>query len=82
MVPTDYNLNTVTLNVNVNVGANVLTFAGAGKADGLGAGISSISLTRQGTTTNILVNGDFSQPNLGSGWGIFINIAGWTGSEI
>jgi hypothetical protein len=82
IVPTDYDLHTATVDVTVIVGANILQFEGAGASDGLGFDFTNVALVRQGdsTNTNILVNGDFSSPNVGNSWEIFFNtIPGWTG---
>jgi hypothetical protein len=62
VVPTDYGLHTVLLPLTINVGANVLAFAGAGKSDGLGSDLTNVVLIQQGTSNNLVVNGDFSQP--------------------
>jgi hypothetical protein len=45
-------------------------------------GIDKIQLVRQGTTTNIVVNGDFSAPNEYGSWSIQNDINGWTGIGI
>jgi hypothetical protein len=82
VVPTDYNLHTVVLPLTLNVGANVLAFAGAGKSDGYGSDLTSVSLIQQGLPSNLIVNGDFSQPAQNGGWSLNKNIPGWTGDEI
>jgi hypothetical protein len=82
VVPTDYSIHTVFLPLTLNVGTNVLAFAGAGKSDGYGSDLSSVALVQQGSTANLLVNGDFSQPPQNGAWSISKNIPGWTGAEI
>jgi len=79
-VPTDYDIHNVTVEVTAVVGGNVIQFEGAGASDSVGLGITNVALIQQGdtTNTNVLVNGDFSQPNLGGGWATYNSIPGWT----
>jgi ABC-type transporter MlaC component len=71
----------VTLSVTANIGSNVLSFAASGKSDGLGSDIGNVQLIRQGTTNNIVINGDFSIPNQNGKWKIYNGaINGWSGS--
>jgi hypothetical protein len=79
VLPNDYLLHTVTLQITASRGQNVLEFAAAGLSDGLGADIGNIQLIRQGTTNNLVVNGNFASPNQNGGWGIHNGINGWTG---
>ena len=80
--PTDHNIHTVTLYVNVNSGENKLQFEGIGYNPYLGLGIDNVILVRDGTMTNIVVNGDFEVPDVGNAWDYFTNILGWEGKPI
>lgn len=82
IVPVDNSLHTFSLQLTAVAGANTLQIEGAGISDSYGLIIDNVKLIRQGDTANIVVNGDFQQPNVGSGWGIFANIPGWTGVGI
>jgi hypothetical protein len=82
VVPSDYNWHSISLQVTVIPGKNSLQFEGAGVSDSYGLLIDNIQLIRQGTTTNIVVNGDFSAPNVHGSWGIFNDISGWHGTGI
>ena len=82
VVPTDYNLNTVNLALTVQRGRNSLQFSGAGISDTFGLVIDNIRLVRQGSTDNIVINGDFSSPTVYGGWNIFDDISGWLGTGI
>jgi len=79
VVPTDYGIHTAIITVTAVVGENILQFEGAGVSDTVGLGITNVALVRQGdsTNTNIVVNGDFSQPQVGliSDYQV---IPGWT----
>jgi hypothetical protein len=77
--PFDYLLRTATVLVTANPGQNVLSFVASGKSDSYGSDIANIQLIRQGTTNNIVVNGNFSIPNVNGGWAIYNGIYGWTG---
>jgi hypothetical protein len=81
-VPTDYQVRTFVVPLTITPGTKVLSFVGTGVSDSYGITISSISLIQNGTNTNLVVNGDFSQPNQNGGWSIYSNIPGWTGPEI
>ena len=50
----------------------------------MGLDFTNVALIQQGdlTNTNVLVNGDFSQPNLNGGWSLYNSIPGWTGLNI
>jgi hypothetical protein len=79
--PNDYNINTVCLSVTAIAGANRLGLIGLGTSDGLGAGIHSVTLVRQGTTNNLVLNGLFNQGlKAPTGWTYYTNgqIPGWT----
>jgi len=67
VVPTDYGIYTATVVVTAVVGENILQFEGAGASDSVGLGVTNVALIQQGdsTNTNILINGNFSQPNEG-----------------
>jgi hypothetical protein len=84
IVPTDYDIHTATVDVTAIVGANILQFEGAGASDSVGLDFTNVALIQQGdlTNTNVLVNGDFSQPNLNGGWSLYNSIPGWTGLNI
>jgi hypothetical protein len=78
----DYSWNTTSVQVTVQPGSNSLQFVGAGISDSYGLLIDNIKLVRQGTTANIVVNGDFSSPNEYGSWNIHNNIIGWLGIGI
>lgn len=82
IVPCDYKFQTLNLEVTAQVGKNVLQLIGAGTSDSFGLLIDNVRLVRKGTNQNIVVNGDFSHPNVGQSWGIFNNILGWEGKGI
>nr|BAK01612.1 predicted protein [Hordeum vulgare subsp. vulgare] len=82
VVPSDYSWHSVTLTLTVQSGRNALQFVGAGLSDSYGLLIDNVTLVRQGTTANIVVNGDFSSPNVHGSWGIFNDISGWLGTGI
>ena len=82
IVPSDYNVHTQTIVVYIKKGQNKLQIEGAGVQDSYGLTVDNVILKRDGTTTNIVVNGNFEQPNVGSSWGIFNNIQGWEGVGI
>jgi hypothetical protein len=68
--------------VTVRTGRNALQFIGAGTSDGYGLIIDGIQLVRLGITANIVLNGDFSNPNVQGSWGLFNGISGWNGVGI
>ena len=82
IIPTDNIFHTFTIKVAAVVGKNSLQFVGAGTSDSYGLLIDDVSLVRDGTTVNIVVNGDFSSPNVYGSWGIFTDIQGWKGIGI
>jgi hypothetical protein len=82
IVPTDYAFHSLSANVTVQVGQNFLQLLGAGVSDSYGLLVDSVQLVREGTTTNIVQNGDFSAPNVHGSWGIFNDISGWKGNGI
>ena len=82
IIPTDYQVRTKTLIVNVDGGENKLQFEGAGSSNSYGITIDNVRLVRQSTTTNIVINGQFENPDVGHSWGIFNNIPGWEGIGI
>jgi hypothetical protein len=61
---------------------NKLQFDGTGISDGYGITISNVKLYSGSDSTNVLVNGDFSQPALPVGTWKYISggIPGWTAS--
>jgi hypothetical protein len=80
VVPTDYNMHSVSVDVTAVVGENSLQFEGAGRIDSFGLTITNVALIELGdlTNSNVLINGDFSLPNLGGGWTNYNSIPGWT----
>jgi hypothetical protein len=82
VVPADYVWHTLTLTVTAVKGQNSLQFVGAGISDSYGLLIDNVQLVRQYTTINIVINGDFSSPNVHGSWGIFNDISGWQGVGI
>ena len=82
IVPNNYNWNTVNLAITVQPGRNALQFSGAGISDSFGLLIDNVRFVRQGTSQNIVVNGDFSSPYVFQSWNIFNDINGWFGTGI
>lgn len=82
IVPTDYAVHIHTITVYVKAGENKLQFEGTGFDNSFGLTIDNVKLIRDGTVTNIVVNGGFEQPDVGHSWGIHNNIPGWTGVGI
>lgn len=82
IVPSDYNIHTQTIVVYVKPGQNKLQIEGAGVLDSYGLTVDNVQLKRDGTNVNIVVNGNFEQPNVGLSWGLFNNIPGWEGVGI
>ena len=80
--PCDYNKNTYTAVVKGKVGENKLTIGGTGDSDSYGLVIDDVELKKVGTNINIVVNGNFEQPDVGHSWKIFNNIKGWEGEGI
>lgn len=80
--PVDYDIHTLTLYVYVNAGENKLQFEGIGHNNFQGLGIDNVILVRDGTISNIVVNGDFEVPDAGNSWIISNNILGWEGQAI
>ena len=80
IAPRDYNVRTVSGWLRVNEGTNRLAFQGFGTSDSYGLTINNVQLIREGTSTNICVNGGFEQPYVGSGWKVYNQIPGWRGS--
>jgi hypothetical protein len=68
--------------VTAAVGKNTLQFVGAGTSDSYGLLIDDVSLVRAGTTQNIVVNGNFENPNVYGSWQIKTDILGWRGVGI
>lgn len=68
--------------LEIKTGENKLQFEGAGIADGQGLTINNVKLIASGSTKNLVVNGDFSSPNVGTGYTIKDNIPGWLGKKI
>ena len=82
IVPNSYGVLPLSVVVSAQPGQNVLQIEGAGKSDSYGLIVDNVKLIRQGTTSNIVVNGGFEQPNVGFSWGIFNSIPGWSGVGI
>ena len=80
--PTDYDLHDETLTVEVKEGKNSLKFKGKGKSDKLGLSIDNVRLVREGTTEDIVINGDFEMPQVAGTYEIFNKIPGWEGKEM
>jgi hypothetical protein len=77
--PLDYQVGTSVISLTITPGTKVLSFIGTGPSDSFGITVSSVSLIQKGTTNNLVVNGDLSQPNTNGGWRAYTNIPGWTG---
>ncbi len=82
IVPSNYIWNTVNLAITVQPGRNALQFSGAGISDDFGLLIDNVRFVREGTSQNILINGDFSSPPVFGSWNIFNDISGWLGKGI
>ena len=82
IVPGDHSFQPLSVVVYAQPGQNSLQIEGAGKSDSYGLIVDNVKLIRQGTTSNIVVNGGFEQPNVGFSWGIFNSIPGWSGVGI
>ena len=80
--PNDYTLHNISVNVDANVGENKLSFEGEGTSDGYGVTIDNVTLNRDDTGANIVVNGNFESNNVNGSWNLFNNINGWNGSNI
>lgn len=76
----DYNIHHVVIPVKGRVGVNTLRFSGEGRSDGLGTTYTNVRLLNG--SRDLIINGNFNQPNVGRGWRIFNTIPGWTGGEI
>lgn len=59
IMPNDYIFHTFSIKVASLVGKNSLQFVGAGTSDSYGLLIDDVSLVRDGTTANIVINGNF-----------------------
>lgn len=64
----------MTFNVPSSANKTAYNFSmeGAGTLDGLGLTIDNVKLYKQGTTANLIQNGDFESPQTPS-WNIFTN---------
>jgi hypothetical protein len=64
----------------LKAGQNTLQFDGTSFSDGYGITIDNVRVFSIYNSTNLVVNGDFSLPNVGSGWQYFANgqIPGWS----
>ena len=82
IVPGNHSFQPLSVVVYAQAGQNSLQIEGAGKSDSYGLIVDNVKLIRQGTTSNIVVNGGFEQPNVGFSWGIFNSIPGWSGVGI
>jgi len=81
LVPTDYSVHHFQYNVNLQPGANVLQFDAASYSDSFGLEIANVQLTSAYNSTNLILNGNFANPNLGGAghWNYFNGgILGWT----
>jgi hypothetical protein len=78
--PTDYNIHNFHWTVSGHTGDHTVQFQGTGVSDSLGAGITNVKLVDQ-SGTNHIVNGNFDQGPIHSGWGNFHTITGWTGNQ-
>lgn len=77
IIPTNYNVNSVSIVVFSQVGKNSLQFSGTGVSDSYGLTVDNVKLVRDGTLANIVVNGQFEDPDVDAGWQIFNDITGW-----
>lgn len=46
-------------------------------SDSFGLTVDNVKLVRDGTLANIVVNGQFEDPDVDAGWQIFNDITGW-----
>jgi len=74
--PSDYGRYKVNLQVQAVPGRNSIRVKGTGKSDSYGLTVDNFSLVRQGSSTNIVVNGSFEDPAV-SGYSFFQSIPGW-----
>lgn len=73
------NVNHAVYTVTLNAGDNVLNFDGTSFSDSYGLAIDNVKLTSAFNGTNLIVNGAFSSPSVGSGWNYFNGgILGWS----
>jgi hypothetical protein len=77
IIPTNYQVTTITLKVEAQVGKNSLQFSGTGISDSYGLTIDNVGLVRVGTSSSIVINGQFEEPDVDFGWNFFTDIAGW-----
>jgi hypothetical protein len=72
-------VNHASYQVTINSGENVLQFDGTSLSDSFGLAIDNVKLTSAFNGTNLIVNGDFSSPSVGTGWNYFNGgIYGWS----
>ena len=72
-------INHANLAVELKAGDNVVQFDGTSFSDSYGITIDNVKLTSRYNSTNLIVNGDFSTPCVGSGWNLYKGgIAGWS----
>mgnify|MGYP001950357951 CR=1 FL=1 len=81
MEPTGYSKYHYYNYVTVKPGENKLEIKGTGKSDGYGLTIDNFKLVNEVTGEDLLVNGDFEQPNVGKSWKNTDNLPGWEGSN-
>jgi hypothetical protein len=77
-------VNHATFLVTLSAGDNILQFDGTSFSDSYGISVDNIKLTSAFNSTNLIVNGAFSQPALSAGQYTYINgaIPGWSGAKV
>jgi len=83
LTPSDYNVHTFTTFVHVKAGTNTLQFDGAAASDSYGLTIDNVVLSSQyNNWQNIIVNGGFNSPSVGSGYSFFNGgIPNWSAAK-
>ena len=62
--PTDYNIKSISGKVYAREGDNLLYLRGVGARDAKGLGVDNVRLVKDGSTQNLVSNGDFENPKL------------------
>ena len=72
-------INHANIEVDLRIGDNVVQFDGTSFSDAFGITIDNVKLTSRFNNTNLIVNGDFNSPCIGSNWSYFKGgIPGWS----
>lgn len=72
-------INHANIAVDLRAGDNVVQFDGTSFSDAFGISIDNVKLTSRFNSKNLIVNGDFNEPCVGSGWSYYKGgIPGWS----